>query len=65
MTQNRLKSPILWTSCAFGLIAILGQWGLYDKVGLDEEVLQNTITFLMSCFVMFGLLNNPTNKDGF
>ena len=65
MNQNRLKSPIVWTSFATGLIAILGQWGLYGKVGLDKEVLQHTITFFISCFVMFGVLNNPTNKGGF
>lgn len=65
MDQNRLKSPIVWTSFFTGLLAILGEWGLYDKVGMDQEVLQHTITFLLCSFSMFGILNNPTNKEGF
>lgn len=63
--QNRLKSPVVWTSFAIGLLAILGEWGLYEKVGVDKEILQHTITFLISCFVMFGVLNNPNDKNSF
>lgn len=65
MDQNRLKSPIVWTSFFTGLLAILGEWGLYEKVGIDKEVIQHTITFIISSFIMFSVLNNPTNKDGF
>lgn len=65
MDQNRLKSPVVWTTFTTGLFAILGEWGLYDYCGIDSDTIQHTITFLLSCFVMFGLLNNPTNKEGF
>ena len=42
MNQNRLKSPVVWSTIATGLFAILGEWGLYGTTGLNEEVLQHT-----------------------
>jgi uncharacterized membrane protein len=65
MNQNRLKSPVVWCTFATGLFAILGEWGLYETIGLEKEVLQHTVTFIISCFVLFGILNNPNDKENF
>ena len=65
MNQNRLKSPVVWSTFVTGLFAILGEWGLYGTIGLNEEVLQHTVTFIISCFVLFGILNNPNDKENF
>lgn len=65
MKQNRLKSPVVWTSFTTGLLAILGEWGLYAKLGIDSEALQHTITFVIASLVMFGVLNNPSDKENF
>lgn len=63
--QNRLKSPVVWITLTTGLLAILGEWGLYQRIGIEKEVIQHTITFVISLLVLFGVLNSPTNKNGF
>lgn len=63
--QNRLKSPVVWITVLSGLLAILGEWGLYQKIGIDKEVIQHTITFIISLLVLFGVLNNPNSPKKF
>jgi len=63
--QNRLKSPVVWITLTTGLLAILGEWGLYQKIGIEKEVIQHTITFVIGLLVLFGILNSPTNKNSF
>ena len=64
-TQSRWKSPVFWTSI-FALVAfVLGNYGLYDVIGMTSETFQTFINLLLSAMMAFGIVNNPTNKDGF
>ena len=59
MTQNRLKSKVLWASVAAQVISILTLIGVID-VGAGETVNQ-VIGGLLQLLVLFGVLNNPTD----
>jgi len=62
MAQNRLRSWAVWLSFA-GLVFLI----LTKVVGLDidAEVWNEVLTALGTVLVGFGILNNPTSKDGF
>jgi len=63
--QERWKSPVLWTSI-FALVAfILGNYGLYDAIGMTSETFQSLVNLILSAMVAFGVIQNPTNKTGF
>lgn len=65
MEQSRFKSPIVWASVLTTLLALLGEWGVYEKIGIERQLIQSTIDFVLLGFTTFGVLNNPTKGDGF
>jgi uncharacterized membrane protein len=62
MTQNRLKSKVLWIGLTSALLLLLGEWGLYEMIGIKQEVIQHTIDFILLCLTGFGVINSPDNK---
>ncbi|MGD9152457.1 MAG: hypothetical protein PVG30_02210 [Gammaproteobacteria bacterium] len=62
MTQNRLKSKVLRGALASALLLLLGEWGLYEAIGIKQEVIRHTIDFILLCLTAFGIINSPDNK---
>lgn len=62
MIQNRIKSPVLWTSLISALFLILKGLGIYE---IDNELLSKITDIVLSILTAFGIINNPTNKTGF
>lgn len=63
--QNRLKSKAAWVA-VFALIGfILGNWGLFDVIGLTNETWQQLVELLLAALAAFGIFNNPTESDHF
>ena len=60
--QNRFKSKVLWLTLTAALLLLLGEWGLYEAIGIKQEVIQHTIDFILLCLTGFGILNSPDNK---
>ena len=60
--QNRFKSPVFWTAMAAQVLSIL----VYLGVLMPEmsEALQGAVVSVCEILVIFGILNNPTNKKG-
>lgn len=58
--QNRLKSRVVWA-------AVLGQILLIIGVFLPEisDVVKIVGGAIIEILTVIGILNNPTNKDGF
>ena len=58
--QNRFKSSVVWIAVLSQVILILGTFlpDLTDEVKLIGGALIEVLT-------LFGILNNPTNKEGF
>lgn len=65
MIQNRLKSPVVWTTLAALLFFILKTYGLLTPIGLTEDNFKELTTLIFSLATALGILNNPTNKDNF
>lgn len=61
--QSRLKSPIFWGSLVAQILSMLVITGVIDAGQSDS--ITGIVTALLEAFTVFGLLNNPTNKDGF
>lgn len=63
--QNRLKSKIVWTTSLSLILLVVGELGLWNKIGIEESNVKIIIDSILSILVMFGILNNPTNEDRF
>lgn len=63
VTQNRFKSPVLWSSLISAILAFLVGAGIID-LGFSNNV-EQLITLLFTVLAGFGILNSPTNKSGF
>lgn len=63
--QNRFKSKVVWTSVIAQIIVIGQLTGLFAKIGLDAGLVGDVCAAVLQLFVLFGVLNDPTNKTGF
>ena len=60
MVQNRWKSWALWTSLAALVVFCVKQFA-----GLDiSETVNGLLDALLPVLVAFGIVNNPTDKNG-
>lgn len=63
MTQNRLKSPIFWSSLATQILSLLVLTGV---IGAEWSApISGIVVALLEAFTAFGLLNNPADKINF
>lgn len=65
MTQNRWKSKVVWASILATLLALFGNLGLYELIGISQEPLQHVVDAVLTLLVAFGVLNNPTDASHF
>lgn len=63
MMQNRWKSKVLWISVAAQLVSLLMVLGVIDT-GMGNAI-NGVVVSLCEMLVLFGVLNNPTDKAGF
>ena len=61
-TQSRWKSWVVWTSIAAVVAFILGNYGLYDAIGLTQETFQTGVNLILAALAAMGIINNPTDK---
>lgn len=61
--MSRLKSKVVWASIASIILLFVNQTGLVNDLQLDS--IKNLIDVVLSCFVVFGILNNPKTPDKF
>jgi uncharacterized membrane protein len=62
MYQNKFKSKFLRVTLTSALLLLLGEWGLYEAIGIKQEVIRHTIDFILLCLTAFGVINSPDNK---
>lgn len=63
MEQNRLLSPVTLAAIAAQLLSILVLAGVIDT-GMSEAI-EGVVVAVLELLTTFGVLNNPTNKQGF
>lgn len=62
MSQNRLKSPVVWLSF---FVLFFNQFGLHEFIGLDVEGFHVVIEAITTILIAFGIINNPTDEKNF
>lgn len=63
--QKRWKSWAVWASALGALGLILESTGVFEKIGWDSVAWNTIINAVGTILVAFGILNNPTNGEGF
>ena len=63
MPQNRLKSPVFWSALVAQILSILVLTGV---VGQEwSTAISGIVAAVLEALTVFGLLNNPTDKNAF
>ena len=63
--QNRLNSKVAWIALFAVISFLLGNYGLYDAIGLTSEAFQTLLNLIFATLTAFGVWNNPTEKTKF
>ena len=61
--QKRINSPVVWAAIAAQVLAILVTLGVIDMG--QSDAINAIVTAVLELFVVFGVLNNPTNREEF
>ena len=64
-SQSRWRSKTAWVAVFAILGFVLGNWGLFDKIGLTNESWQQLVELVLASLAAFGVFNNPTSKETF
>jgi uncharacterized membrane protein len=64
MKQNRFRSVVMWAAVAAQVFVILGVTGGYDVLGIAEPVLKVVVSAILEILTLIGILNNPTDSQG-
>jgi len=65
MEQSRWKSYVLWAAVLAQLVIIADSVSLWALIGVEKTIALTVVESLLGLLVLFGVLNNPTNKTGF
>lgn len=65
LMKERLKSWAVWLSVFGALGVILNAFGIFEKIGIDSATFDVVVNAVGSVLIAFGILNNPTDKNGF
>ena len=63
--KERLKSWPLWLSVLGAVGFILNSFGVFEKLGIDSTVWEVCVNSIGTILIMFGVLNNPTDREHF
>lgn len=63
--KERLKSWAVWLSVLGAVGVILNATGVFEIIGIDSTTFDIIVNAVGSVLIAFGILNNPTNKQGF
>ena len=61
--QNRWRSPVVWAAIFIQVGAILVAFGVIDTG--QSLAIEKGIMVVLELLVVFGVLNNPTDRDAF
>ena len=63
MTQNRLKSPVVWAAVVAQILSILI---LMDVINVaQQEAINGVAVAVLQILTAFGIFNDPTVSDQF
>jgi uncharacterized membrane protein len=62
MTQNRWRSPVLWSGVVAQVVSLLILLDVIDT-GMGDTINQ-VAAGVLQLLTLFGIINNPTNPEG-
>ena len=62
MTQNRWRSPVLWSGVVAQVVSLLILLDVIDT-GMGDTINQ-VAAGILQLLALFGIINNPTNPEG-
>ena len=62
---ERFKSWATWVAVAGAVWVLLSAFGVPEKIGITSEGWNAALNALGTLLTVFGIVNNPTNKEGF
>ena len=65
MKQNRWLSKYMWAAYVALAVFILGNYGLYDVIGMDESSFKEFANLILIVITGLGIFNSPTDKENF
>jgi uncharacterized membrane protein len=65
MKQNRFRSKVMWVAVVGQVIALFQLTGMFAKMGIDAGAAGNVAAGVIQLLVIIGVLNDPTNPEGF
>ena len=63
--RDRLRSRVLWAAVAGLIVVVVSEFGLWEKIGITSEGFCQIVEALGAVMAAFGILNDPTNREGF
>lgn len=63
--KQRFKSKVVWLSVISLILIILNTFGVFEGIGITETEQKIIVDSFLSILVLFGFLNNPTDKENF
>ena len=64
-TQSRWRSKAAWVALLAIVGFVLGNWGLFERIGLTNESWQQLVELVLAGMAAFGVFNDPTSKASF
>ena len=62
-TQPKWKSKYFWMAIAAIVAFVLGNWGLYDAIGMTDESFQKLLDLVFVAVTALGVWNDAGNKE--
>jgi uncharacterized membrane protein len=65
MKQSRWTSKVMWAAVVGQVISLMQLTGAFAKMGLDAGTVGDVAAGVIQLLVIIGVLNDPTNPEGF
>lgn len=65
VSQSRWQSPVVWAAIVGVIAAAFSAFGVWDKIGITAEGFNELVGAIGTLLAAFGIVNNPTKKNGF
>jgi hypothetical protein len=65
MTQKKWQSPVVWGTIVALVALLMGNYGLWAVIGMDEGTFRGVCELVIAIFIGFGIFNNPDDPNNF
>ena len=63
--RDRLRSRVLWTAIIGCICTVFSALGVWEKIGVSADGFSEIAGAVGAVLAAFGVLNDPTNREGF